>query len=68
MPRYPDKQSPTTDPNLNPEPPIFLTQRLTADTIHVPTPIQVQSAKLRINSGPNSGEKTFSDIRPPWSA
>ena len=42
-PNYPDKQSPTTDPKLNPEPAKKLNERLAAENVHGHTPIHGQS-------------------------
>ena len=39
MTRYPDKQSPTSNPNLNPKPATKLTERIAAETVHVHAPI-----------------------------
>ena len=39
MPRYPNKQRPTTDPKLNPEPATKLTYRIAAETVHGHPPI-----------------------------
>ena len=58
-PRYPDKQRPTADPDLNPEPATKLTERLVAETVHGHAPIHGRSANTRTNSGPDRGDKTL---------
>ena len=52
MPRYSDKQRPTADPELNPEPAKKLTERLAAETVHGHAPVHGRSVNPGLTMDP----------------
>ena len=52
MPRYPAKQRPNADPDLNPESATKMTHRLAAETVHGHDPIHGRSVNPGLTVAP----------------